>query len=80
MKSPNIGHTKTLQFHFSLLVTMSHEDIFQAVMSLVRGSDTPSDAASRYNVLNREILEIDIKQESVQEEQDTSLVEPDNQQ
>ena len=59
---------------------MSHEDICQAVMSVVRGSDTPRNSASRYNVLNSRILEISIKLESVQEERYTPLVESDNQQ
>ena len=59
---------------------MSHEDLFQAVISVVRGSETPRSYESRYNVLNREILEIAIKQESVQEDWYTPLIEPDNQQ
>ena len=59
---------------------MSHEDLLKAVMSVVHGSDTPRYAASRYSVSNSNILEIAIKLESVQEEQDTPLVESDNQQ
>ena len=50
------------------------------VISVVRGSDTPRNAASRYNVSNSKILGIPIKLESIQEERDTTLVESDNQQ
>ena len=53
---------------------MIHEDLIKAVMSVVHGSDTPRAAASIYSVLNRKILDIATKLESLQEEQDTPLV------
>ena len=59
---------------------MRHEDILKAVMYVVHGSDTPCAAASRYSVSNRKILDIATKLRSVQEEQDTPLVESNNQQ
>ena len=59
---------------------MSHEDLLKAVMYVVHGSDNPCAAASRYSVSNRKILDIATKLGSVQEEQDTPLVESDNQQ
>ena len=49
-------------------------------MSVVHRSDPPRAAASRYSVSNIKILNIATKLESVQEEQDTPLVEFDNQQ
>ena len=59
---------------------MIDEDLIKSVISVVHGSDTPCSAASRYSVLNRNTLHISTKLESVQEEQDTSLVEFNNQQ
>ena len=59
---------------------MSHEDLLKYVMSVVHRSSTPRSDSSIYSALNRKILEIEIKLESVQEEQDTPLVESDNQQ
>ena len=59
---------------------MSHEYILKAVMYVVNGSDTPCAAASRYSVSNGKILDIATKLGSVQEEQETPLVESDNQQ
>ena len=59
---------------------MRHEDILKAVMYVVHGSDTHHAAASRYSISNMKILDISIKLESIQEEQDTPLVESDNQQ
>ena len=69
-----------IQFHFRLLVTTSHGHILKAVMYVVHRSDTLCDAASRYSVSYRRILDIATKLESIQEEQDTPLVESDNQQ
>ena len=71
---------KTLHLHFRILVTMSHEDLLKAVIYVVHGLDTPRADASRYSVSNRNILEIEIKLESTQEERDTPLVEHENQQ
>ena len=59
---------------------MSHEDILKALIFVVHRADTPHSAASRYSVLNRKILDLAIKLEFVQEEQDTPLLESDNQQ
>ena len=59
---------------------MINEDLIKYVIYVVHGSDTPRAAASRYIVLNRNTLHIATKLESVQEEQDTSLVESKNQQ
>ena len=49
-------------------------------MSVVHVSDNPHADASIYSVSNSNILYIGIKLESIQEEQDTPLVESDNQQ
>ena len=49
-------------------------------MPVLQISDTPYAVASRYSVLNRKILDIATKMEYIQEEQDTPLVEYDNQQ
>ena len=38
--SPNTGLVKTLQFYFLLLVTIIHEDLFKAVMSILNGNHT----------------------------------------
>ena len=46
-------------------------------MSVFHGLDTPSASASRYIVYYRKIIDIETKLESVQEEQDTPLVESD---
>ena len=80
LKSPRPGLAKVLQFHFRLLVTMSHEDLLKAVISIIHRPDTPCAAASRYSVSNRKILEISTRMESVQEEQDISMEESYNQQ
>ena len=80
MKSTNPGLVKTLIFHFRLLATMSHENLLKSVISVVHGSDTPRVAASIYSFSNIKILDIKTKLESVQEEQNTTLVEYDNQQ
>ena len=47
---------------------MIHEGLIKYVISVVPVSDTPRDAASRYSVFNRNILDIATKLESVQEE------------
>ena len=57
---------------------MSHENLPKAVMSVFHRSDTPRASASRYNVLNRKVLQMGIKLESVQEEQYIPLVEYEN--
>ena len=44
---------------------MIHEYLLKSIMSVFNGPDTPRAAASRYSVLNREILGIEIKMESV---------------
>ena len=80
MKSTNPGLVKTLIFHFRLLSTMSHENLLKSIISVVHGSETPHATTSRYIVLNRKILGISNKMVSVQEEQDTPLVESDNHQ
>ena len=49
-------------------------------MYVVHGADTSRDAASICSVLNRNILDIETKLQSVQEEQGTPLVESENQQ
>ena len=54
---------------------MSHEDLIKSAIPVVHGSDTPDAAASRYSFLNRDIIEVGIKMESVQEERDTTFVE-----
>ena len=52
---------------------MIHEDILKAVMYVVHESDTPCASVSRYSVLNKKILGMLIKLESVQEERDTTF-------
>ena len=52
----------------------------KSIISAVHLPDIPCDYPSRYSVLNRNIPEVSIKLESVQEEQDTPLVESYNQQ
>ena len=49
-------------------------------MPVLQISDTPYAVASIYSVLNRKILDIATKMEYIQGEQDTPLVESDNQQ
>ena len=67
MKSPNPGLEKNLQFFFCLLLTMIHEHLLKAVMNLFQGSDNPRAAESIYSDSNMNILELEIKLESVQE-------------
>ena len=67
LKSPNPGIAKTLQFHFHLLFTISHEDLLKALIYIVHGSDTYRADTSRYSVPNRKILNISTKLEYVQE-------------
>ena len=59
---------------------MSHEDLFNAVMSVAHGTSTPRAAASRYHVTNRNILEVEINLESIREQWDTPLAESYKQQ
>ena len=59
---------------------MVNLDLLIAVMYVVQGSYTPGAVASRYSVLNRNILEKPLKLESLQEEHDTPLVGSKNQQ
>ena len=59
---------------------MIDEDLIKSVIYVIRGSDTLRAAASRYSVLNRNTLNIATKLESVQEEQETPLVESSYQQ
>ena len=54
---------------------MSHEDLLKYEVSLVHISETHRTDKSRYSVLNREIIEVAIKLEPIQEEHDTPLVE-----
>ena len=46
---------------------MIHEHLLKAVMNLFQGSDNPRAAESIYSDSNMNILEIEIKLESVQE-------------
>ena len=80
LKSPTPGLTKTLQFHFRLLVTISHEDIFTALMSIIHGMSTPCTSAKKYYVPNRKTLEVSTTLEPTQEQWDTPLVESYNKQ
>ena len=59
---------------------MRHEDFRKYIMSVVIRSYTPRAAASIYSVLNRKILDVATKMESLQEQQDTPLVESDHKQ
>ena len=59
---------------------MSHEDVLNAVMSVVHGDFTHRTALTRYNFLNRKILQIATTLKSTQEQQDTPLAESYNQQ
>ena len=59
---------------------MSHEDLFNSVIYVARGTRTPRTAAYRCHVPNRKILEVAIKLESIQEKCDAPLVESYNQQ
>ena len=59
---------------------MRHEDILKYVMSVVHRLDAPRADVSIYSVLNRNIIEVVIKMEYLQEERDTTFVESYNQQ
>ena len=80
MESPNPGLAKTLQLHFRIIFTMSHDDLLKSIIYIVPSSDTPCAATSRYSVFNRKIPEITIKLGSVKEERDIPLLKYDNQQ
>ena len=59
---------------------MRHGDIFNAAMSVVHGTFSPRTAETRYNVPNRNILQVATELESTQEQCDTPLVEYYNKQ
>ena len=59
---------------------MRYEDIIKDAMSIFQGLVIPRADAYICSFLDRKILEIEIKLESVQEERDTPLVESYNQQ
>ena len=74
MHSPHPGLTKTNQFHFRLLVTMIHGDIFKAVMSVVHGTLTPRTSETRYHLPNRKILQLETTLEPIQQQWEIPLV------
>ena len=49
--SPSLA--ETIQFHFRLLVTMRHEDLFTDIMYVIHGMYTPFTSATSYHVTNR---------------------------
>ena len=59
---------------------MSNQDLFEDIMSVVHRTSTPRAAVSIYSVTNRNIIEVEITMESVQEGWGTPLVEYQNQQ
>ena len=59
---------------------MIHEDPLKSAMYVIHGSYIPRDAVSIYSVPDRNIPEVSIELEYLQEEQDTPLVESYNQQ
>ena len=59
---------------------MIDEDLIKSVISVVHGPENPCSDASRYSVSNRNIIDVSIKSESVQEEWYKPLVEFYNQQ
>ena len=58
---------------------MIYEDLFKAVMSVIHGTETPHISETRYHVTNAKILQLATTLQSIQEQQDTPLVETYNQ-